>query len=872
MIRHQPPKLARRFLLMFLRRDLADEVLGDLEENFQFVRKEKSAFRAKINYWFQVFNYLRPFALKRKSRLTIHSMSMLQNYMKVTHRTLAKQKLYAFINIAGLSIGLASFIMVALYVQHEFSYNRFYPNVQQLYRVYQRQTGNAFMGSDYFSATPAKFASVMVDELPEVEHATSVEQTRGLLSCDDKDFFEEGIAGDSSFFLVLPAEFVNGNPFKALSHPRGVVLTESLAKRLFPNSTPVGQMLSYQEREGFVVTGVVKDPPLTSSLKYTFIVNILYNDYWRDEMSKSTWTGNSFYTFFTLREGADPRALEKKIPALLDKYRDKDAYKNYPFTDTYFVQPITEMYFQPGINFDIGLKGNLKFVYSFVAAAALVLLLACVNYMNLAIARSLKRSREVGVRKVSGAVRRQIIAQFLTESVIIAMASLIIAIGITWLLLPAFSTIVERPVALDVWKNTQLLPGLFILVIVVGFISGSYPAWIMSRLETIEVLKRNSTFTMPGMTLQRGLIVAQFAVSIALIIVSLFIQRQLTFVQSRELGYDKEDIVTIPLKDFSVGKKFDVLYNEWVQNRNVVSATITSHLPDNITWSNMCTSSRTTAANEALAVFQWNVEPHFLDVFGMKLIAGRNFIHDNKADAESSCLINETGAKAFGWSARDAVGKQVHSGNQSITIIGVINDFHLHSMHIPLKPLMIRSFEGTANMISVKIKPGHQRETITFLENSIRKISPYPLQSEFLEDNYNRLYLAEIKLGEIFGFFTIVAIAIAGLGLFGLAAFACEQRKKEIGIRRVLGASGTSVVMLMSKDLIMLVIIAIVVATPVSWYVSAQWLNEFAYKINLDWWVFALAGFFAVLVANISIGYQSIRSIYVNPVDTLRME
>jgi putative ABC transport system permease protein len=666
-------------------------------------------------------------------------------------------------------------------------------------------------------------------------------------------------------------EFIEGSAATALRDPQAIVLTKSLAKKIFQDKDPIGQLVSYQERDGFKVSAIIDDPPASSSMKYSFVVNIMYNDYWRDEMARAGWSGNSFHTFFVLPRGADPRALEKKFPALLNKYRNPDDYKDYPFQDIYMVQPVTEIYFQSGINFDIGLKGNLKVVYSFLAAAIIVLLLACVNYMNLAIARSIKRSKEVGIRKVSGAFKHQIVFQFLSESVLIAVISLLLAVGLTYFLLPYFSEIMERPLEFNILSNPYLLPGLLAVVVVVGFLSGSYPAFVMSSLRPIEVLKVKAHVALSGIGLQRSLVVIQFAASVTLVVVSLLIYMQLKFVREKDLGYDKQNVVTLRLKDFSLRDKFPMLFNEWTQSPNVVSATLTSHLPTHITSSTIVKKSSAELDKDGLAIYRWVVEYHFMDVFGLELLSGRSFSKDLKTDIDHACVINETAAKALGWSASEAVGKEVYK-DAPIKIIGVIKDFHMHSMHLPIQPLMVRVSENRGNVFSVKIKPTNTAQTIAFLENVVRKISSYPFQYEFLDDNYDQLYKSETRLGEIFGVFTFVSILIAALGLFGLAAFIGEQRTKEIGIRKVLGASVNSIIFLLSKGLMKLVVIAIIIAIPISWYIIQLWLQDFAYRIEIQWWTFAVAGLLALLVANISIGYQSIKASFVNPVDSLRSE
>jgi putative ABC transport system permease protein len=498
-----PPKLAKRLLHEFLRQDLAEEVQGDLEEKFYEDAKVNSAFRAKLNYWFQVLNYLRPFAFKKK-RAHLNQYYMFQNYFKIASRNLLKQKLYSGINIAGLTLGLTCFMVILLYVQHEFSYDNFYPNTKRIYRVYQKQTGNEFMGTDYFAVTPAQLARVMMEECPEVTHATTVQRTSGLLSHSETNFWQDGIAADAEFFNVFRISFNEGNPQTALTDGRSIVLTQTLAQTVFGDQDAIGKAFRYQGgEEDFTVTGIIPDPPTNASFKYSFVIHLLYSEGYAEEIKRSGWNGNSYYTFFELAETASIPPLENRFAALLKKYQLPEDYANYPFKDQYFTQSLTDSYFQAGVNFDIGQKGNLKVIYAYAAVALIVLLLACVNYMNLAVARSVKRAREVGLRKVVGAMRKQLIAQFLGESVLIALFALMLAIGLTYSVLPYFAKIVERPVEFNLLSNPWVVPALLALVLVVGLLSGSYPALAMSSLKPVDVLKTKSDIKISGFSLQQ---------------------------------------------------------------------------------------------------------------------------------------------------------------------------------------------------------------------------------------------------------------------------------------------------------------------------------------------------------------------------------
>ncbi len=865
-----PPRRALDFLRWFCREDYLEEIEGDLTEVFE-KEYQSTPRKAKWKFTWSVIKYFRPEFMKSFKNYQPNSLGMYRSYFKISWRNLVRQKLYSTINIGGLALALTCFMTILLYVQHEFSYNSFYENADHIYRVYQKQTGNVHLGTDYFAVTPAQLASVMREEFPEVVYATSVEQSSGLLSIGDQHFWKDGLAGDSQFFDVFTILFMEGNSKTALADPKSIVLTRSLAKTIFGDESPVGRSLHYQDEEGYHVTAVIDDPPSNSSLRYSFIVNILYNKNYVESMKRTGWSNNSFHTFFVLADDADPSSVEKKFPALLAKYQLPEDYADYPFNDQYFIQPLADIYFQSHINSDIGIKGNRDAVYLFSIVALIVLLLACVNYMNLAVARSIKRSREVGLRKVVGAVRRQLIGQFLGESVLIAFLSLLLAVGLTYLLLPCFGRMMERPVELNFLSNPLLLPGLLLLVLLVGIFSGSYPALMMSSLRPMEVLKARADVKVSGFSLQRLLIIVQFAVSITLVISSLVIWQQLQYMQQKELGYDKEDVVAIRLIDRSLRGKFQHLSNEWSQNQHILSATMSSHLPTHITSSSIISNKPGADEKEGLAIYQWQVEYNFMDVFGIKLLAGRNFSQEMSNDSEQSYLINETAAKALGWTPEEAIGKQIYHGD-SKNIIGVVRDFHMHSMHLPIQPLMIRLSENRGSYISVKVKHGEIPETLAYLEKSIKANSPYPLDYQFLDENFKQLYASEMKLGEIFGFFTVVSVLIASLGLFGLAAFLSGQRTKEIGIRKVLGASVQSIVVLVSKDFLRLVFIAFIVSIPVGWYAMHSWLQDFAYRVNIEWWTFALAGVLAFVIANLSIGYQSLKASLMNPVDSLQSE
>ncbi|MCB0632115.1 MAG: ABC transporter permease [Saprospiraceae bacterium] len=865
-MQQQPPKRALQFLRWFCRPDYLEEIEGDLFELFE-QDCEQSLRRANRRFTWQVLRHLRPDFIK--SLTVINHLGMYQHYFKIAWRSMLKQKLYSGINIGGLAIGLSCFILIMLYIRHELSYDEFFSDANRTYRLYQRQAGNVYLGSDYFALTPAGLAGALREEVPEVVHATTIVDRSALLAGETNNFYEEGLLGDASFFDVFPFTFLQGDPKTALAQPASIVLTRTLAGKIFGRQDPIGQTLTYQNDQPFTVTGVVEDPPTNISLNFSYVASVESDEQYQENIKKEKWDNNSFHTFLILTENADPEQLESKVTGVFDRHKAK--YELYPFEDAYYLQSLSDLHLTNHINFDIGLKGNARYISLFTLIAVLVLILACVNYMNLAIARSIKRALEVGLRKVIGARRGQLIGQFIGESILISSLGLVVALGLTYFLAPLFSYLLERPIALDFSKEMYLLPGLLALVVVVGIISGSYPALFMSSLRPTQVLKGKIKGRFAGSKVQKGLIIGQYATSIALIICSMVIYRQFQFIQNKELGYDREHIVCMRIRDFSLPEQREQLKSAFSKNPQIVSTTFSMGLPTNIDSSTIINDEEGTTDEDDMAIYEARGDENFLDVFGIELVAGRNFSPDIQTDVDEGYLINETAAAAMGWTPTEAIGKHfTHMGTE--TIIGVVKDFHMHSMHMAIEPLMIHLQPSFFTYISVKIRPENMQATLADLKATVKTYSPFPADFQFLDDKFNEMYQADLRLGEMFGFFTALSILIASLGLFGLAAFMARQRTKEVSIRKVLGASVQSIVQLLSKDFIRLVLFGFLLAIPVAWYVMYRWLQDFAYRVDIEWWLFAVAGVAAMLLALLTVGSQSLKAAFSNPAPALKSE
>lgn len=823
---------------------------------------------ARWRFTLEVLKLFRPGIIRPiEGAYRMNHLGILKNYLKVGWRNMRSQKLYTAINVGGLSLGIAAFILIFMYVRHELSYDKFFPNSGNIYRAYQQQTFNPFMGSDYFAVMPAGFAGTLMHNFPEVTAATSLQTPTKTISKGESYYLEKGVSADQHFFEVLPFEFLRGDATTALANPDNVVVTESLAAKLFGAEDPMDQVISLDSR-AMRISGVIKDLPTTSSLQFSHVWSLEADPWYLDDKAKEKWEGNAFYTFFTVANGADVDGLQRKMPALL---KEKWAYDEYP---EYLFQPMTNMHLQTGVNFDLGSRGNPGQLTLFSLIAGLILLLACINYMNLAIARSIRRAKEVGLRKVIGAHQWQLAFQFLGESIFVTLIALALAGLLLPVLLPYFGHMVDRAITLQPSDLVLLAPGLLALVLLVGLLSGSYPAIFMSSLTPVIVLKGKVTSPGKGLRLQRWLIVGQYTVSIAMIICSLVIYRQFRFISEKELGFDRDHVVTFRSYDGKIQEKFEALKAEWMSNPQVIAVVKSQNLPTNVEQSTVVSLHEEGGdADFSHTIYQLRTDDNFLKVYGMELVAGRNLSPDYAFDKSAgNCLINEAACRAFGWSVEEAVGKSFASGWEGKkTVVGVLKDFHMHSMHMAIAPLLVE-MRDNFRYISVKIRPGDLAGTVGMLEDAFKKHSSYPYDYEFLDENFDRLYKSDRRQAEIFGFFTVVALLIASLGLFGLAAFSTQQRAREVGIRKVLGASVAQIVSLFASRFIRMVVVGYALALPVAWVVVNDWLEAYAYRVDLRWWMFALPGVAALIVAFLTIFAQSVKAAMANPTNSLRAE
>jgi putative ABC transport system permease protein len=727
-------------------------------------------------------------------------------------------------------------------------------------------------------------AQTLVREYPEVETAARLRRFGyPVFRYGDKVFSEENIFWvDQEFFDVFTVEFVRGDMNTALSKPLSIVLTESMARKYFGDENPVGKSLNADQRRDYQVTAVVEDPPRNAHFHYDFLASIsTYED------SRSpVWLSNNYHTYFVLKEGADPEALENKLSALVDKYvaPQIQAAVGISIEDFfqsggkwgYFIQPLTEIHLQSHYEFELEPNGDIAYVYIFSLIAIGILLIAGINFVNLATARSVNRAREVAIRKTVGSRRTQLIRQFLAETIITSFAAVVIALVIVQFALPAFNSITGKELAVPYFQNAATIPALFGVVLLIGVLAGAYPAVFLASFDPAVVLKSETVGKTRKSTLRNVLVVFQFTVSIVLIVGTIIVSRQLDYIQNKNLGFNKDQIVVVEKTD-DLGNQIQTFRQELLNNARIINASNTSGLfGQSIGNSAFQVAGETGEETHLLCTYY--TDSYFADTYEIEMAAGRYFEEGRQADQEA-VVLNETAVKEMGL--EDPVGKTIDSFGPSegerepLTIIGVMKDFHFESLHFQIRSIIIRRYgpDGGGRYVSVRVRPEGIRETLGFIENTWERFAgSQAFEYEFFDDHFASIYQSEERTRRIFMAFSLLAIIIASLGLLGLAAFITEQRTKEIGIRKVLGATEPRIIFLLSKEFTKWVILSNLIAWPAAYYFMSRWVQRFAYRPGISVWPFLLASVVVLVIALVTISYQTFKAARANPVDLIRYE
>jgi putative ABC transport system permease protein len=816
---------------------------------------------------------------------------MIQNYLKVAWRNLMKNKVFSFINIFGLSVGLTCCLLIGLYLYHELSYDRHHKNVERIF-----QLGTIFIKEgeeDRMGTTPAPMAARMQMEFPEIEKSTRLMRTyaddKTLFQVKDtkgdiQSFFEtKGYLADSSFFQVLTYDFREGNPVSALTEPNSVVISEEISNKIFGAGSALNKVIrissSTNGDHDFKITGVFFTSKTPTHIDARFFMSASGGDARRHfDRPDDLASNNMFYTYFLLKPGADPKQLEAKFPAFISKYAAA-ALNALGFYKRQFLTPVRDVHLFSNTTGNVTESGSVTYLYILGSIALFTLLIACVNFMNLSTARSSKRSAEVGVRKVLGAHRSSLIRQFIGESLMLALIAFALALVLAGILLPVFSEMTGKEIVFSFDEHRMLVGGFLLLAIITGLLAGTYPAFYLSSFQPVKVLKGRINNTLAAVSLRKALVVFQFVISAGLILSAVVINGQMKYLRSKELGFEKEQQIVIPLRSQASKAMYTSFKSELQKNPKISNAGASMYYPGISNPSDMpLYKEGSDMAHSKKFYMNW-VDENFLQTMGITPVAGRIFSKDFPGDTSLRMVINLEGVKQLGFtSAAEAVGRNVLIDWQGETVrwevIGVVKDFHFQDLHAPIAPYGFQlNNVPLYNYIIAHAGNENLSAVLGSLEATWKNLNPNePFEYSFLDDDFQKNYEAENRLAGMVRNFTIIAILISCLGLFGLATFSAEQRTREIGIRKVLGASVGSIVRLISKEFLVLVFIAIVIASPLSWWVMNRWLQNFAYRIGIDWWMFVVAALIAIVIAILTVSSQALKAAMANPVRNIKTE
>lgn len=790
---------------------------------------------------------------------------MIRNYIKVAVRNLLRQKGFSFINIFGLALGISCTALIGMWVNDELSYDRFHKGYDRMYRI----TSTLPELKVHAAVTSAPIALAIKNEIPEIDEAVRISNfNRDLIQVGDVKFEEKGgIYADSNFFRMFTFPFIKGDSKHALENPEGIVITEEMAMKYFGTTDVLERTIRKNNTDDFTVTGVIANVPHNSHLHFDFVQPMRYLARTNNDLKKNVWDNFNYFTYIKLKDKASQSksaiaALEHKMQAIYKK--------NEPVLKVGFVlQPLAKVHLYSNFLADIPGHGNAQNVYIFMVVAVFILVVACLNFMNLATARAARRAKEVGLRKVVGAIRPYLIGQFLAESLVVALLSLVLALLIIYLVLPYFNTLGGKDLALD-FTNVQMITGLLGITAITGLLAGSYPALYLSGFVPATVLKANFTARASGGLFRNTMVVIQFAVSISLIVGTAIVYRQLKYIQQLNLGYDKENLLYVPMTG-EMWSKYDALRASLGNNRLTAEYSFISDLPTNP--SNATISVEWAGKDPTTQPLFYNlaIDEHFQDVFKATILEGHGYGENAKADSVN-IIVNEMALKTMGMPLESAVGTNIKVWGRELTIIGVVKDFNFKPLQETIGPMFLNRNTWGGYAI-VRTLPDETENTITALEQICKEINPsYPFNYSFLDQDIANLYKAEQRLGSLFNVFAVLAIVISCLGLYGLSAYLAERRTRELGIRKVLGASGFQLVYLLSATFTRPILVATAIAVPLAWYGMSQWLNGFAYHVTIDWTIFVIAFASALLIAWLTVSFESIKAARTNPVNSLRSE
>jgi putative ABC transport system permease protein len=881
MMKPHPPKWADRFLAWYCRPDLLEEIQGDAHELFQRTSRINKR-KASLLFVWNVLRFFRWKNIRRTRNQHINQLStdMLKNYITVGWRNLVRKKAFSMINIFGLAIGLTSFLLIGSFIYDELNYDTYPTHYKQIYRVGLQLEQNG--GIDVYPHVDVAVAAGMKNDYPEILETTRL--TGGLvdhIKHDDVFVKEESMAFvDSNFLKVFTIPLLEGNENKALVEPNSIVISRSMAEKYFGDKPALGEALTFRRLGVLKITGIFDKIPDQSHFHYNAFISLSSAKF---ANGRQTWSNVGYFTYLLLNEHADPARLEAKFSSLIEKHvipeiREDlgmnlaDAQKTVE-TWKFYLLPLSKIHLYSNTKYEIEPNGDINNIYLFGALAVFILILACINFMNLSTAGSARRAMEIGIRKSLGSFKSQLVVQFLVESVILALIALASALTIALLLLPFFNELTGKHIDASFFLSPEVLMLLLALGVTVGIVAGSYPAIFLSSFQTLRVLKSSSPGAVGRNGLRSFLVVFQFAISTGLIIATIIAYQQLHFMQNLQMGYDREQLLVI--ENANALKGDQIAFKQKLEQDHRVVSVSNSSVPigtaSQFGGTEVAPKEYKTSIIHALMMA---VDYDYVKTLGLQVIAGRNFSTEFPADSlGTTVIINETAMKDLGWNESDVIGSIIfRSAKVQYEVVGVVRDFHYTSAKEKIAPLLM-VYRGFSPSMLVKVKTSEIHDLVADLGKHWASFHmDVPFTYYFLDDRFSHLYESEQITEQIFIVFMVIAVLIASLGLYGLSTYSAEQRVREIGIRKVLGSTVSQIVFLQSKEFLILVLAAIAIAAPVSWWAMNQWLQNFGYRVEVDGWVIVVAAIAAIVIAIVTVSFQAIRAATANPVKSLRAE
>jgi len=809
--------------------------------------------------------------------LIVNGDRMFKNYIKSTYRNFTRNKFFSFINIFSLALGFAVCIIISLWVSKEFSYDKFHQKSDRIFRV-ERE----LFRENLYSRWPivgGKYKQALLDDFPEIENATRIwSRTTSIKDFNNFSHTQSLYAADNAIFQIFDFNLVQGNEQNSLNEPNTLVLTKELAIKYFNTEDVVDKNLTLDiegEPVDFKITGILADVPKNSHIDFKMLMSITTYP----EERFGSWRSNYLYTYILVKDGTAIDELEGKLKSFVENHLEAhygdllaQGFEIHKVLKMHLF-PITEIHLNPSEHWELQVGGNAFLVYIFISIAILILIIACINYINLTTAGSIKRSREISIRKTVGADKNQIKYQLLLESILYVVIALIIAFAINIFLVPIFEKIFQETLSMTYSFSFKNILIMGILIVVIGLVAGIYPALHLSKYEPVFILSGLKNPTSKGAKFKQNMVIIQFSISIFLIIGILAVSKQINFIRNHNLGFDQENMIVLPARSEQVLNNYNAFKNELKQYPQIISSCRISDLPGEIAFSTTNFRSETNP-EQGRSMIIMGVDYDFIPTFQMKMLSGRNFSQQFGSDTSGSILLNETAAKLLGWKPETAINQNLTYGRNSLgNVVGVVDDFHLKSVHFPIEPIALILAPEWVNKITVRIAQGNVPESIALIEKSWKNVySEEQFEFTFLDDNIKKLYERERKLHITFNIFTIISLVVASLGILGLAIYTSESKIKEIGIRKILGASFMEIILLFNKKLMIWVLISNIIAWPIAWISINKWLQNFVYRISLNIYIFLYAALIALLIALLTTSYHSIKSALANPVESLKYE